>query len=96
MSHYAMIWGGATKTHLIKLENAQGAVLKVGKKLPYHYPTIVLYKNHFNQSKVIILTKLVAKYKTIIENNKSDAVTDKEKEAAWCRIMSLFDDIYDF
>ncbi|CAG9790713.1 unnamed protein product [Diatraea saccharalis] len=41
-------------------------------------------------SEVRLLTELVAKHRTIIENKKTDAVTNKEKEAAWNKIATLF------
>ncbi|KAG7310900.1 hypothetical protein JYU34_003732 [Plutella xylostella] len=37
-------WGGAAKTHLIILERAQRAILKVSHFLPYRHPTTLLYK----------------------------------------------------
>lgn len=37
-------WGGAAKTHLIEVERAQRAILKVAAGLPFRYPTVDLYK----------------------------------------------------
>lgn len=37
-------WGGAAKTHLIKVERAQRVLLKVGAGLPFRFPTEELYK----------------------------------------------------
>lgn len=37
-------WGGAAKTHLIQLERAHRAVLKVSAGHPYRFPTSTLYK----------------------------------------------------
>lgn len=37
-------WGGAAKTHLIQVERAQRAILKVGAGLPFRFPTNELYK----------------------------------------------------
>lgn len=45
---------------------------------------------NFNKSEVRLLTDLVAKHRTIIENKKTDAVTNKEKERTWINISSLF------
>lgn len=45
---------------------------------------------NFNKSEIRLLTELVAKHRTIIENKQTDAVTNKEKEAAWIKISSLF------
>lgn len=39
------IWGGAAKSHLIELERAQRALLKVGACLPFRYPTATLYRD---------------------------------------------------
>lgn len=38
-------WGGVAKTNLMDVEVAQRAILKVGAKLPYRYPTTDLYKD---------------------------------------------------
>ena len=38
-------WGGASKSHLIEVERAQRALLKVGAGLPYRTPTVELYKD---------------------------------------------------
>ncbi|XP_045501123.1 uncharacterized protein LOC123698516 [Colias croceus] len=45
---------------------------------------------NFNKSEVRLLTELVAKHRSIIENKQTDAVTNKEKEAAWNKISLLF------
>lgn len=37
-------WGGSAKTHLIVLERAQRAILKVSAGLPYRFPTTELYE----------------------------------------------------
>lgn len=37
-------WGGAAKSHLILLERAQRAILKVSLGLPYRFPTTDLYR----------------------------------------------------
>lgn len=37
-------WGGTFKTHMLKIERAQRAVLKVITNNPYFYPTTELYK----------------------------------------------------
>lgn len=38
-------WGGAAKTHLLEVERAQRAILKVAGGFPYRYPTVQLYRN---------------------------------------------------
>lgn len=38
-------WGGAAKTHLIEIERAQRAILKVSACLPFRYPTTDLYRS---------------------------------------------------
>lgn len=38
-------WGGAAKTHLLSLEKAQRAILKVSNFLPFRFPTIQLYRD---------------------------------------------------
>lgn len=37
-------WGGAAKTHMIEVERAQRAILKVGAGLPFRFPTVELLK----------------------------------------------------
>ncbi|KAJ8714534.1 hypothetical protein PYW07_002759 [Mythimna separata] len=37
-------WGGSGRSHMLKVERAQRALLKVGWKLPYRFPTTDLYK----------------------------------------------------
>lgn len=54
LSYCISSWGGAHKTHILKLERAQRAVLKVSQSLPYLYPTTSLYK----QSKVLTVRQL--------------------------------------
>lgn len=39
------VWGGAAKTHLLKVERSQRAVLKVMLRKPYRYPTTQLYSD---------------------------------------------------
>ncbi|CAK1550183.1 unnamed protein product [Leptosia nina] len=46
--------------------------------------------SNFRKAETRLLTELVTKYKYIIENKKTDAVTNKDKEAAWGKIASSF------
>ncbi|XP_063388214.1 myb/SANT-like DNA-binding domain-containing protein 4 [Cydia fagiglandana] len=46
--------------------------------------------SNFAISEISLLTELVSKYKLIIENKKTDAVTNKDKEAAWNSIAQTF------
>jgi hypothetical protein len=43
LAYCITVWGGSSKTSLIKLERAQRAVLKVGYFKPFLYPTKDLY-----------------------------------------------------
>lgn len=43
LTYCATAWGGAAKTHLLPLERAQRAVLKVAFSKPYRYSTVDLY-----------------------------------------------------
>lgn len=45
---------------------------------------------NFNKEEVRLLTELVTKHRSIIENKKTDAVTNKDKEAAWEKIARMF------
>lgn len=44
LSYCVTSWGGSYKTHIIALERAQRAVLKVAHSRPYRYPTHKLYQ----------------------------------------------------
>ncbi|CAK1554589.1 unnamed protein product [Leptosia nina] len=46
--------------------------------------------SNFDKAETRLLTEMVTKYKYIIENKKTDAVTNKDKEAAWGKIASSF------
>ena len=54
LSYCILAWGGITKTHLLKIERAQRAVLKVSLSLPFFHPTTEVYK----QSKVLTVRQL--------------------------------------
>lgn len=45
LTYCITVWGGACKTHLLPLERAQRAVLKVGHNKPFRYSTFQLYKD---------------------------------------------------
>lgn len=45
---------------------------------------------NFNTAEIQLLVSLVGKFKQIIENKKTDAVTNKDKEAAWKKIENSF------
>ncbi|KAG7308841.1 hypothetical protein JYU34_006095 [Plutella xylostella] len=45
---------------------------------------------NFNNAEVTVLVSLVDKFKHIIENKKTDAATNKEKETAWKKIELSF------
>lgn len=46
--------------------------------------------SNFDKSEIILLTELVTKFRSIIENKKTDAVTNKDKKAAWNTIATQF------
>lgn len=54
LTYCICIWGNAAKTHMIQLERAQRAVLKVALGLPYRFSTEQLYQ----QTKVLPVRKL--------------------------------------
>ncbi|KAJ8710915.1 hypothetical protein PYW08_009430 [Mythimna loreyi] len=60
-------WGGSTKTHMLKLERAQRALLKVGWRLPYRFPTAELYEKCMVLSvrKLFILNLVLIKHAQI-------------------------------
>lgn len=45
---------------------------------------------NFNNAEIQLIVSLVERYKQIIENKKTDAVTNKDKESAWKKIKSSF------
>lgn len=45
---------------------------------------------NFSSSEVRLLTELVTKYRSVIENKKTDAVTNKDKDDAWTKIATTF------
>lgn len=45
---------------------------------------------NFDSAEIQLLINLVAKFKNIVENKKTDAVTNKDKEAAWRQIEENF------
>lgn len=45
---------------------------------------------NFNTAEVELLISLVDKHKHIVENKKTNAVTNKDKDAAWKKIESSF------
>lgn len=46
--------------------------------------------SNFDKTEIRLLTELVTKYRSVVENKKTDAVTNKEKDAAWSTIASTF------
>lgn len=45
---------------------------------------------NFTEAEKVILTDLVFRYKNIIENKRSDAITSKDKDKTWKVIEQLF------
>lgn len=43
IGYFLTVWGGACKSHLVKLERAQRAVLQVSRSLPFLFSTKDLY-----------------------------------------------------
>ena len=43
-TYFIAAWGGCSKTHLLMVERAQRAILKVGWHLPIRFPTTDLYQ----------------------------------------------------
>lgn len=59
------VWGGAAKSHMIALERAQRAVLKVSNYLPYRYPTSTL----FAETDVLTVRQIFV-LRTILQQHK--------------------------
>jgi hypothetical protein len=66
-------WGGAGVTHLLKLERAQRAVLKVMTRKPFRYPTTQLYADCVVLSvrRLYVLQALLRKHSTLPLENTS-------------------------
>lgn len=61
ISYAITTWGGASKTHMLELERAQRAVLKVMGNKPYYYSTTQLY----SEMKLLTVRQLFIKTITI-------------------------------
>jgi endo-alpha-1,4-polygalactosaminidase (GH114 family) len=47
-------------------------------------------RRFFSQGEKLLLIEIVEQYKYVVENKKTDAVTSKQKEEAWVKIVSQF------
>lgn len=65
-------WGGALKTHLLKLERAQRALLKVIINKPFRYPTSNLY----TECDVLSIRKLFILHTIMSQHQKLDYSTN--------------------
>lgn len=68
------VWGGATKTSLIRVERAQRAVLKVMLRKPYRYPTNQLYSD----CKVLTVRQLFV-LQSVLRRHASVSPSDPKK-----------------
>ncbi|KAJ0169311.1 hypothetical protein K1T71_015195 [Dendrolimus kikuchii] len=74
LSYCITSWGGARKSHLIKLERAQRALLKVIKNKPFRYPTSDLYRECDILTVRQLLVNLISaslRFFTIAEHSES-------------------------
>lgn len=75
VSYCIVSWGAACKTHLMKLERAQRALLKVAYRKPFRHPTDLLYKetNHLTIRQLFIQATILKYHKsapdTFAKNN---------------------------
>lgn len=73
------VWGGAAKTHLIKIERAQRAVLKVIHFLPRLTPTLVVYQ----KSEVLTVRQLFIQHSVLLQHrrvNTSNTNRDRRRK----------------
>lgn len=70
------VWGGAAKTHLLSLERAQRAVLKVMSKKPYRHPTSQLY----SECEVLSVRQLFV-LRTILRKHRSVPLPDPNRRS---------------
>lgn len=77
-------WGGAAKTHIIKVERAQRALLKVGAGLPFRFPTVDLYRSWdvLTVRQSFILLTLAKKHSQLLFDPK--LLKDKRRKGRVC------------
>ncbi|KAJ0179100.1 hypothetical protein K1T71_004812 [Dendrolimus kikuchii] len=80
LSYCITSWGGARKSHLIKLERAQRILLKTIKSKPYRYPTGKLYSecNVLTVRKLFILNATLSYHQKSIYNTKYNSSTRRK------------------
>lgn len=73
------IWGCAAKSHMILLERAQRAVIKVMLRKPYRYPTNLLYReSKFLRVRQLYIIKAVTRtHSTIFNTARHDELLQK-------------------
>lgn len=82
-------WGGATKTHLLEVERAQRAILKVAAGLPFRHPTSELYKywDLLTVRQSFILLTTLKQHSQL--HYDPDKIKDKRRKWTVCHIPSL-------
>lgn len=76
------VWGGATKSHFLKIERAQRAILKVSHSLPFYHPTTDLYKQVrvLTVRQLFVLQTIIKKHSMIsYEPEKLKSIRRKDR-----------------
>lgn len=71
-------WGGAAKTHLLTLEKAQRAILKVSNFLPFRHPTVQLYHDTgvLTVRQLFLLRIILKQHKLFLPDPVADSTTE--------------------
>lgn len=82
-------WGGAAKSHLILLERAQRAILKVSAGLPYHFSTTELFNvwEVLSVRQYFVLQIVLKKHSQTCYDQ--EAVKNKRRKGTVCRSQTF-------
>lgn len=73
-------WGGASKTHILRVERAQRAVLKVSTFKPFRYPTKDLYPYcQVLTVRQLFILRIIIRQHSIVSSSGSQLTTRRHK-----------------
>lgn len=78
-------WGSACCSHLIKVERAQRAVLKVAYNKPYRYPTDLLYNDtkHLRVRQIFVTASALRYHRSALNNMCNLANSRPRRHHTW-------------
>lgn len=89
MTYCIIAWGGACKSHMLQLERAQRALLKVMFFKPYRFPTTTLYNEYgvLSIRKLYLLQTIVKQHKSLMYDCDNDHPRKRNKifHTVWSR-----------